>query len=209
MTENSINAINNLRNVNNFNWSIVPLLVFIIYIYVNEFNRKKYDIILISVSTFFAELIWEMFNALILHFTNYAPLWSTPGKTVYLLYVGYNLEIALFFSIASIILLNSLPIDKNKKIFGLSNRKIIPFFWGLVCVFIEIILYFIGLLKWDYFWWRWPHIYLIAFVYIFPWFLVVNTYDKLSLNKKISGTIIITLSAIILHILFVVIFKWI
>ncbi|HOV12667.1 MAG TPA: hypothetical protein PK771_00105, partial [Spirochaetota bacterium] len=82
MTENSINAINNLRNIDNFNWSIVPLLVFVIYIYVNEFNKKKYDIVLISVSTFFAELIWEMFNALILHFTNYAPLWSTPGKTV-------------------------------------------------------------------------------------------------------------------------------
>ena len=209
MTENSLKALENLRKTDNMQWYIVPLLIFVIYVYVVEIERQNWHLVLIGFITIFLELIWEMFNALILHFSRYAPLWICPGRSAYLIYVGFNIEIASFFAVAPFLLIKSLPKDKSKKTFGLSNRYVIPVIWGLICIFVELILNKAGLLIWEYYWWSWPNLYLIFIAYSLPWFFIAWAYDNTSLKTKKITAICSFFAAIICHLLFVNILKWI
>ena len=115
MTESSIAVLKALRSIENLQWYVVPLFVFVIYLYVNEIEKKNWSAVLIGICTFFGEAVWEMFNALVLHFSGYAALWSTPGKSAYIIYAGLNVEIASFFAIAGLIVVKSLPEDKELK----------------------------------------------------------------------------------------------
>ena len=209
MTQNSIDALKILRSTENMQWYIVPILIFIIYVYVTEAQNKNWSAFYLGIATFGFELIWEMFNASILHFTNYAPLWSAPGQTAYLIYTGLNIEIVSLFAIAGVLLVKSLPEDKNLKLFGISNRIVIPIAWGLICVLVETILYKAGLLKWDYSWWRWPNIGLISLVYIAPWFIVTWAHDNLSMQHKKIGALVAIPLAAAFHLICAVILKWI
>jgi hypothetical protein len=159
MTESSKSVLAGLRSAENLQWYVVPLLIFVIYAYVTEAEKKNWRAFYIGIVVWAGELIWEMFNALILYFTQYASLWTTPGKSAYIIYSGLNIEIEAFFAVAGLILVKSLPEDKNARFLGLPNRIAIPAFWGVVSVFVEVLLNRAGLLIWEWQWWGWPHIY--------------------------------------------------
>lgn len=209
MTESSIKVLSILRKTDNLQWYVVPLLIFVIYVYVVEIEKKNWSAVLLGICACASEFMWEMFNALILHFTNYAPLWTTPTNSAYVIYAGFNIEIAVLFATAAILLIKSLPEDKNKKIMSIPNRIFIPVIWGIICVIVETVLYKAGILVWDYWWWRWPHIYLITLVYIAPWLLIAWAHDNLTTKVKIIGAILLPLVALICHVTLVVILKWI
>ena len=209
MTEASLQVSRILRSTENLQWYIVPLFVFVIYFYIMEIETKNWSAVLIGISTFFGEAIWEMFNALILHFSGYAPLWSTPGKSAFVIYAGLNIEIAFFFAIAGLLVVKSLPEDRNMKIFGLPNRRVIPFLLGLVCVIVEISLNRGGLLVWDYPWWSWPHIWLILVAYTAPWYLLAWCHDNMSMTWKVRWALILPPAAILCHLIFATLLGWI
>lgn len=146
-----------------------------------------------------------MINALILHFTNYAPLWSIPGKTAYLFYIGYNIEIATFFIVSGILFLKTLSIDKNKKISGIPNRFFLSIAWGIMALIVEYLLYKGGILGWDYSWWVWC----VAPSYAVTRLWIAYMYDNFSFKKKIIATIMIASCAIIMNFIFVIVLKWI
>lgn len=209
MTESSLLALESLRRADHFQWYVVPLLAFVIYVYISEVQKKNWNVILVGLLFASGEFAWEMINALVLHFSNYAPLWSTPKDSAFVIFVGLNVEIFAMFSIAGVILSKSLPSDKTLKILGINNRIFIPFALGAFCVFIEILLNQWGALVWDWWWWSWPHIYLILFVYIAPFYLMTRVHDKLSLRTKIVALFILLFVDLLMWILFVEILKWI
>ena len=94
MTEASLQALSVLRSTEHLQWYVVPLLVLILYIYIGEIERKNWGAILLGIYSFANGWILEMVNALVLHFTNYAALWSTPSNSSYVIYVGWNAEIS-------------------------------------------------------------------------------------------------------------------
>lgn len=209
MTDSSLKALESLRSAEYFQWYVVPLLAFVIYVYITEVQKKNWNAVLVGLMFAAGEFAWEMFNALVLYISNYAPLWSAPKDSALIIFVGLNIEIYAMFSIAGVILVKSLPADKNSKIWGINNRKIIPLLWGTFCVFIEILLNQWGALVWDWWWWSWPHIYLILFVYIAPFYLMTWVYDTLSLRSKvIAFSVLITLD-LFFWILFVEVLGWI
>jgi len=209
MTEASIQALNVLRRADNMQWYVVPILVIVIYIYIVEIEKRNWSAVLLGIILWASETTWEMFNALILHFTQYAPLWSTPGKSAYVIYVGLNIEITLFFSIVGLMLIKALPEDKNMKIMGIPNRIFIPTLMGLLGVFVEVILNQCDLLIWDWWFWGWPHVYLIVIGYCAPWLCLAWLHDNLSMRSKKIGAVFTLMLAIVCHIVFATILGWI
>ncbi len=209
MTPSSLEALARLRDGGHMQWYVVPLLIFVVYVYVTEIERRNWDLVYLGVAFLAAELIWEMFNGLVLHFSQYAPLWSAPGRSAYLIYVGLNIEIAFFFAVSAVLVIKCLPKDERLKIFGVSNRVLVPLVMGLLAVLVEILLNRCGLLVWDYWWWSWPHVYLIVVAYCLPWWLLVRAHDKLSSATKKRLAQALPVAAATLHVLFGSILKWV
>jgi hypothetical protein len=210
MTAASAEALSVLRSAENMQWYVVPLLVFVVYVYIAEIEKKNWSAVLLGISMWAAELTWEMLNALLLHFTQYAPLWSTPGgNSAYVLYAGLNIEIAFFFAVAGLMVIKVLPQDRDLKILGLPNRLLIPIGMGLAAVVVEVLLNRCGLLIWDYTWWGWPNLWLIVVGYCAPWCLLVWCHDHLSMRAKRVAACALPATALFCHILFASVLGWI
>jgi hypothetical protein len=95
----------------------------------------------------------EIWNSLVLHFTQYAPLWAAPGKTAFLILVGLNIEICLMFAMLGVVGAKLLPRDRHAKILGLPNRLFLAICLSVAAVVVEIFLNAAGALTWDYAWW--------------------------------------------------------
>ncbi len=209
MTEASINALENLRTINTFEWYVVPLLAVVIYVYSVEVRRGEWGRVLLGIGFFAGEFIWEMINALVLHFSEYSALWTVSGKSVFLVFVGLNLEIAFMFAMAPLVLFNCLPEDPHKKIFGISNRIVIPAGFGLFCVFVEVLLNRWGALVWAYRFWSWPHIWLIIVAYVAAFLFIVWYHDRFALRGKFVGAALAMIAAIICYRVFAVGLGWV
>jgi uncharacterized membrane protein YczE len=209
VTESSRQALEILRSPDHFSWGLIPLLAFVIYVYTVEAQKKNWHMILAGLILYAAELAWEMFNALVLTFTDHAPLWSAPGDTAYLILVGLNVEISMMFLVSGVIVCKSLPKEKNAKVLGLPNRLVIPLMWGLFCVFVEVLLNRAGALVWDWPFWNWPNIYLIVVAYSATFYLTVWVYDHLSLRVKTTTFAIIVATDLLAWILLVPVLGWI
>ncbi|MBI9078022.1 MAG: hypothetical protein JEZ02_21675 [Desulfatibacillum sp.] len=210
MTEASIQALSLVRNPENMKWYVVPLIVIAIYMYIVDAEQKNWSAILLGLAFWAGEFVWEMFNALVLHFSGFAAMWSTPGgDSAYVIYAGLNIEIAFFFSVVGLMIVKALPEDKKLKILGVSNRILIPVGFGLLAVFVEVCLNQCNLLVWDYGWWRWPNIGLIVVVYCAPFYLIARLHDALSLRAKKIALAVTTSLAVVCHVLFATILGWV
>ena len=121
-TPDSQAALEHLRSLDNFNWIFITLFIIVLYIYVNEYHKKSYNIILGALAFYGMDIFNEIWNSLVLHITRVSALWiSSVGNTMLIIFVGLNIEITFMFAILGICFLKMLPKDKNKKIL-----KIIP-----------------------------------------------------------------------------------
>jgi len=209
MTEASLQALSVLRNTENLQWYVVPLLVLILYIYITEIEKKNWGAILLGIYSFANGWILEMVNALVLHFTDYAALWSTPSNSAYVIYVGWNAEIFFLAAIGGLIVVKSLPEDRDMEILGINNRIIIPIFWAVFAVGIEILLNRAGILVWEYTHWSWPRVYFIVIWWTIPYFGLVRMYDKTPMKTKKRLAVIFPIIAVVMHVVFASILKWI
>ena len=64
----------------------------------------------------------EVANALVLHFTDRAAVWTTTGDTSFQILVGLNIEISFMFLIYGIVFVKFLPPDPALRILGVPNR---------------------------------------------------------------------------------------
>lgn len=195
-------ALSILRDPSTLQWYVIPLLALTFYVYANEIERKNWSLILAGLAFWGMDWINEISNSLILHFTNFAPLWCAPGKTAYLILVGLNIEIAFMFSIAGIVWTKMLPSDKNLKILGLNNRWFIALAGSIFSVIVEVFLNLSDMLTWEYNWWNIKAPWLIILFGYFTFFIVAFwVYDMKTMKQKITtvGTIyaIVIVSAIL------------
>ncbi len=191
MTDASQHALHILRSTEHFQWYLIPLLAFILYVYIVEIERRHWHLVLSGLILSAAEFTWEILNALVLHFTGYSAVWTTPGHTAYLILVGLTIEIWMMFFVAGVIVLKSLPAQRSQRIFGLPNRLVVPVLWGLFCAFIEVLLNRWGVLVWEYSWWKWPNIYLIVLGYAIPFLVITWIYDNVSIKAKAWSLIVL------------------
>lgn len=208
MTEAGLQVLSVLRRPDNFQWYVVPLLGMVGYIYLNEIERGNWSAVWLGISLWAFELIWEMVNGMILTFTEVAPLWCIPGSSAFVIYAGLNVEIAVFFAIGGLLLIKSLPGDKNIKLFGIPNRIFIPAAGALLAVVCEVALYKWGILAWHWWFWKWPHLYIIFINYLGPSLGLVWLHDNLRNRSKRKVAALLTAAAIICHLVFATALGW-
>jgi hypothetical protein len=129
-----------LRNPVTFQCYVIPLFALIVYVYTVEVERRNWSLVFPGLA--FQGMDWfnAIWNGLVFHFTNYAPVWGAPADTAYLLLIGLNIEICFMFAIAGVAFSKMLPADKNLKLLGLPNRLVFAIATSIFCVLVELLL---------------------------------------------------------------------
>ena len=209
-TDSAKQALSILRDGSQFQWYVIPLFAFVVYVYASEVERKNWNLIFAGLAYWGMDWFNEIVNGLVFHFTQYAPIWGAPGKTAYLILIGLNIEICFMFAIAGITFSKMLPGDKKLRIFGIPNRLFIAVGGSIFCVFVEVLLNQVGALTWDYSWWNLKAPWLIVIFGYLTFFLVSFwVFDMESMKKKIATVGVIFSVDIIALLLFGVMLKWI
>lgn len=165
-TDAALRATKILRDGSQFQWHVVPLLLLVLYVYANEIERRNWNVVFAGLALWGMDWFNEIWNALVFHFTRYAPIWGAPGGTAYLVLIGLNIEICLMFAIMGVVVSKTLPADRRMRILGIPNRWFFAVAASVFAVLVELALNAIGQLTWDWWWWS-------ARV---PWLIVVFGY---------------------------------
>lgn len=210
MTESAAKALANLRVTTHFEWYLIPLLLIIIYIYHNEARHKNWNAIFAGLALWGCDWFNEIWNGLVFHFTQYAPVWGTPGKTAFLILIGLNIEICMMFLIMGVACSIILPQDRSMRILGLPNRWFFMILFTTLAVIVEIILNQFGALTWDYSWWNAKVPWFLWIAGYFYFFLVAYwVYDMKTIRAKAVTVGAILGFDLVCLILFMGILKWI
>jgi uncharacterized membrane protein len=210
MTKAASEALAILRDGSLFQWYIIPLFALTVYVYAAEVERQNWSLVFAGLAFWGMDWFNEIWNGLVFHFTQYAPVWGAPGKTAFLILIGLNIEICFMFAIAGITFAKMLPAKKRLKILGLPNRLFFAVTGSIFCVIVEILLNAVSALTWDYAWWRAGAPWLIFLIGYLPFFLVSFwVFDMKSFGKKITTVGVIYAVDIVSLVLFLGILKWI
>jgi hypothetical protein len=209
-TDSASQAISILRNPSTFQWYVITLFALIVYVYAVEVERRNWSLVFAGLAFWGMDWFNEIWNGLVFHFTNYAPVWGAPGKTAFLLLIGLNIEICFMFAIAGVAFSKMLPNDKKLKVLGIPNRLLFAIFGSIFCVIVELLLNAAGALTWDYTWWNVGAPWLIFLIGYLPFFLVSFwVFDMPTLKKKAITVGSILGFDVICLVLFVGILNWI
>jgi hypothetical protein len=210
MTESAQQALSILRDGSLFQWYVIPLFALVVYVYANEIERRNWNLIFAGLAFWGMDWFNEIWNGLVFHFTQYAPVWGAPGKTAYLILIGLNIEICFMFAIAGITFSKMLPKDKKMKMLGIPNRLLFAIVGAAFCVFVEYLLNAVGALTWEYPWWNTGAPWLIFLVGYLTFFLVSFwVFDMASVKKKMITVGAILGLDVICLVIFMGILKWI
>jgi len=199
-----------LRDGSQFQWYVIPLFAFVVYVYAVEIENRNWNLLFAGLAFWGMDWFNEIWNGLVFHFTQYAPVWGAPGQTAYLILIGLNIEICFMFAVAGITFAKMLPADKSLKILGLPNRLFFAIANAAFCVFVECLLNAVGALTWDYPWWNVGAPWLIFLFGYFTFFLVSFwVFDMESIKKKAATVGAILGVDIICLVLFAGILNWI
>jgi hypothetical protein len=187
LTEASQRALEILRDASLLQWYVVPLFAFVAYVYAVEIERRNWSCVFAGLAFYGMDLFNEIWNALVLHFTDRSAVWTTPGATAYLIFVGLTIEISFMFAIAGVAFVKMLPADKSLKILGIPNRWLFAVVNSFFCVFVEVLLNRADVLVWEYPWWNFPNVGLIVIFGYLP-FMAVSfwVYDMERIRNKIA-----------------------
>lgn len=185
-----------LRDPHQFKWYVVALLAFVFYVYAVEVERRRWDIILAGLAFWLMDWLNEVVNALVLHFTDRAAIWTVTGDTAYLIFIGLTIEIATLFAVSGVIFVKFLPPDRNQRILGLPNRWVYVLGFSCLCVFVEILLHEAGVFHWEYWWWNVPFVPLIVIFGYATFFAVAAWVFDMGTNHRRQLKVVGTLAAI-------------
>lgn len=187
MTPAAQSSLAMLRDVSHFTWYVVPLLMIVVYVYSFEADCKNWSRFLAGVAFWAMDLFNEIWNGLVFHLSDFAPVWGIAGDTSLLLLMGLNIEISFMFAIAGLAATMALPIDKHLKWLGVNNRIWFIVINSILCVTVEVMLNRAGVLVWEWPWWNYDAPYLIFLVGYVPFFTVCYwVYDMQSRKKQIA-----------------------
>jgi cytochrome c biogenesis protein CcdA len=168
-----------------FKWYAVALLAFVIYAYANEVERARWDVVAAGIAIWLADWFNEIINALVLHATNRAALWTTTGPTAYQFLIGLNVEIMFMFALAGIVYVKLLPGDRRSTILKIPNRLAVALGLSITSVAVEVFLHATGTFHWEYWWWNIPSAaVIVVFGYLWFYLYAAWVYDAPSARKR-------------------------
>jgi len=209
-TESASQAMAILRNPATFQWYVITLFALTVYVYATEVERRNWSLVFAGLAFWGMDWFNEIWNGLVFHFTNYAPVWGAPGQTAYLILIGLNIEICFMFAIAGVTFSKLLPADKSLKVLGVPNRLLFAILGSIFCVIVELLLNAAGALTWDYSWWNVGAPWLIFLVGYLPFFLVSFwVFDMPTVRQKVITVGSILAFDLICLVLFAGVLHWI
>lgn len=184
-TEFASQALDRLRDGSHFEWYVIPLLVIVFYIYSVEIERRNWNVLFAGLAFWGMDWFNEIWNGLVFHFTQHAPMWATPGDSAYVILIGLNIEICMMFAFMGIYGAKLLPADRSLRILGIPNRWFLAGINSAVCVIVEIFLNAVNALTWDWAWWsaRSP-IPIFLFGYLHFYLVAYWVHDMQSVRSK-------------------------
>ena len=157
-----------VRSTDNFNWTFIALLAFVVYIYATELKQKNFRGIAAGLALYMVHWFYEIMNAVICSVSGYA-LWTVSAKsTSFILLIGVSWELSMMFSIAGIATHKLLPEDPQMKIFGINNRILFAVANAALFSIIEIFLASTPAFIWVYPWWGALPVFITTYI---PFFL--------------------------------------
>ncbi|GAB3662201.1 hypothetical protein GCM10027589_24930 [Actinocorallia lasiicapitis] len=191
MTDAARDALEQLRDADQFQWYVVPLLLMVLYVYSVEIERRNWNVLLGGLALWGMDWFNEIWNSLVFHFSGRAPVWGAGGSTSYQILIGLNIEICFMFMIMGIAAAKMLP-PKEQRILGLPNRPVLIAVNSALAVGVEILLNRAGVLTWEWSWWS-PEfpviIFLVGYVPFFTACFLVHDMAKLRSKLLTVGTI--------------------
>ena len=210
MTPAAAQALSILRDSSQYQWYVITLFALIVYVYAVEVEKRNWNLVFAGLAFWGMDWFNEIWNGLVFHFTQYAPVWGAPGKTAYLILIGLNIEICFMFAIAGVTFAKMLPPDKKLKVLGVPNRLFIAITGSIFCVIVECLLNGANALTWDYSWWNLGAPWLIFLIGYLPFFLVSFwVFDMESLKRKVTTVGAILGFDLVCLVVFAGILKWI
>ncbi|NOY77775.1 MAG: hypothetical protein GXO76_07895 [Calditrichaeota bacterium] len=210
MPESTQQILSVLRDGSHFQWYVIPLLAFVFYVYAVEVEKRNWNLVLAGLAFWGMDWFNEIWNALVLHFTHYAPVWGTPGRSAFVILAGLNIEIMFMFAVAGIIWAKLLLPDKKAKILGVPNRWFVAIAGSAFSVVVEYFLNAAHALTWEYSWWNRGAPWLIFLFGYLTFFIVAFwVYDMKSVKNKLWTVSGLWGFDILCLILFVGVLKWI
>jgi len=206
----TLEALHALRAPGRLDWSTITLLTLVVYVYAVEIERRNWDVILAGLAFWLMDWVNEIINALVLHLNGHAALWTVTGHSSFVILVGLNIEISLFFAINGVVFAKILPPDKRMKILGIPNRWAISIALSIVSVGVEMLLHADGVFHWYYWWWNvasFPVIVVLG--YLTFYFVSFTVYDMEDRRRQL--TVVGSLGALVATglLLFGVVLGWI
>jgi hypothetical protein len=92
----------------------------------------------------------DALNELVLRVTNFAPLWSTPDRSLLLLFVGNNIELFCCFAVTGIVVTLAMPVSSKTTLFGFNNRTFLSVVYATIITTIELCLVLSGVQQLPY-----------------------------------------------------------
>jgi hypothetical protein len=178
-------ALANLRDGTNFNWTVIPIFVLVLYVYAVEVERRNWSVLFAGLALWGVDWFNEIWNALVFHVTGYAPVWAAPADSAYLILIGLNVEISMMFAFMGILAAKTLPRDPRRTIAGVPNRWFLAVLLSILCVIVEVALNAVDALTWDYWWWsaRCPYL-IVIFGYLTFFVVAFWVHDMKTVRSK-------------------------
>lgn len=198
-------ALSMLRSGETFQWYVIPLLLIVLYIYANEYEKGNYRAIAGGLALYMVHWFVEIGNALIQHCSGHA-LWTVPSGTAFELMVGVGIEISLMFSIAGIVVCKLMPKDSTQKILGINNRLVFAVVNAGLAAILEIFLVKTPVFVWVYEWWGAFAVFVVIYIPFFAAACYVHDWQPRA--QKIFIGSLFTINAVGL-IVFGAFLKWI
>jgi len=188
-----------IRNSDNFHWTFIAILAFVVYVYTTELKNKNYKAVIAGLSLYMVHWFYEIANAVICTISGYA-LWTvSPESTSIILLIGVSWELSMMFSVAGIVAYKLLPDDPKKKILGINNRWFFAIVNAAAFSAVEIYLAATPAFNWVYPWWGAIPVFITTYI---PFFLASNLIpDKKPKTQKIFICGLLTLNVILLSVL--------
>jgi len=187
LTAAASQALSQLRDPSNLHWYVVTFLGIVFYVYANEVERKRYDIIAAGLAFFLMDVFNELVNSAWFHASGRAPLWSVTGDTAYLILIGWSIEIVFLFLISGVEFVKYLPADPARRILGVPNRWLFITWWSCFSVVVEVLLHRAGIFHWD--WWFWSERFplpIVVFGYATFFWIAAFVFDMASDRRRFT-----------------------
>ncbi len=156
-----------LRAPGHLEWSTVTLIGLVTYIYAVEIERANWSAVLAGIAFWLMDWVNEIINALVLHFNGHAAIWTVTGNSSFVILIGLNIEISMFFAVNGVIVTKLLAKDRAAKLLGIPNRWALAATCSALSVCIELLLHADGIFHWYYWWWNvasFPVIFLLGYL---------------------------------------------